>query len=433
MSVRRRILMTAYAIHPKKGSEDGTAWNIVQALSGYEDILVITRKNNQEAISAYCSEKEAGLHQNGKLEFAYFDYPDWFKWWKKGGRGALLYHYLWHFGVVFFIIRKGFKFDIAHHLNFHSDWMPSFLWLLGKPFVWGPVGHHPYIPKGYLDDAPKMDRIKNNIGWLVKKMFWHFSPALWLTRRMASRIFYINSSVETTLGRDKSKGTLLPAIASTVNNDVSMDKKDFTLLSVGRFVTLKGFDIAVQAFIRFLDFIPQKDRSEVNLVLIGKGPEQQRLEKFIQASGIPAECIRFIDWIPQEKLWDYYQTSSALLFPSHEGAGMVVPEAMSYGLPAICFDNPGPGETIGEAAGIRIPYTTYEDSVEQFAQAIHKLWTNKPLLKTFSLAAINRQRQYYTWAHKAKVIHHTYNLITNVSNNFTKRSIPCLNWFLYTC
>jgi glycosyltransferase involved in cell wall biosynthesis len=414
--------MTAYAIHPQKGSEDGTAWNMVQALSKYENILLITRKNNEEAIRAYLKEKKAASPQHGKLEFAYFDYPDWLKWWKKGGRGALLYHYLWHLGVVFYIIRKKFEFNIAHHLNFHSDWMPSFLWLLGKPLVWGPVGHHPYIPKGYLKHAPRKDRLKHDMAWIVKKLFWRFSPSLWLTRRMASRIFYINSSVEKVLGRDKNKGILLPAIASRANHNHPLEKKGFTLLSVGRFVSLKGFDIAIQAFIRFLDLIPPEDRTKARLVLIGKGPQQKYLEKLIQASALATQQIKCIDWIPQQQLWDYYKTSSALLFPSHEGAGMVVPEAMSYGLPVLCFDNPGPGETTGTSAGIRIPYTNYDDSIERFALAIHQLWTNKPLLQSLARGAVKRQQLHYSWAHKASTIHHTYNVITNVSSTITKLS-----------
>ena len=49
------------------------------------------------------------------------------------------------------------KFNIAHHMTFVSDWMPSGLAVLNIPFVWGPVGHNPRLPacmdhsKAYAD------------------------------------------------------------------------------------------------------------------------------------------------------------------------------------------------------------------------------------------------------------------------------------------
>ena len=46
-----------------------------------------------------------------------------------------------------------------------------------------------------------------------------------------------------------------------------------------------------------------------------------------------------------------FQNGVAFLFPSHEGAGMVVTEALSFGLPVICLDNAGPGELIDSSSG----------------------------------------------------------------------------------
>ena len=41
-------------------------------------------------------------------------------------------------------------------------------------------------------------------------------------------------------------------------------------------------------------------------------------------------------------------------FPSHEGAGMVVAEAMSFGLPVVCLNNEGPGEFITTNCGFAV-------------------------------------------------------------------------------
>ena len=88
-----------------------------------------------------------------------------------------------------FIYKKKWKFDIAHNLNFHNDWTASFLWLLGKPFVWGPIGHHPQIPKDYiLTFYVKKAYYKNKLNWLAKNCFWKLDPFLKICKYKANKI-----------------------------------------------------------------------------------------------------------------------------------------------------------------------------------------------------------------------------------------------------
>lgn len=144
----KTILATAYAINPYKGSEDGMGWNFVMQIARFNKVIAITRENNRIHIEKYMSENPNSLYSN--IQFLYFDLPYWMRFWEKGGRGAMLYYLMWQRGIVGFIKRQKLAFDNAHNLNFHNDWTPSFLWKLEKPFVWGPVGHHPSIPSQYL-------------------------------------------------------------------------------------------------------------------------------------------------------------------------------------------------------------------------------------------------------------------------------------------
>ena len=52
---------------------------------------------------------------------------------------------MWQLGLALWLRRRRLDedVDVVHNLNFHNDWTPSFLWLLGRPLVWGPIGHHP--------------------------------------------------------------------------------------------------------------------------------------------------------------------------------------------------------------------------------------------------------------------------------------------------
>ena len=144
----KTILATAYALNPLKGSEDGMGWNFVCQAARYNQVIAVTRKNNRQHIEKYMLQHPEPLYQN--LKFLYYDLPYFLRFWKRGGRGAMLYYYLWQVFMPIFIKARKVRFDLAHNLNFHNDWTPSLLWVLGKPMVWGPVGHHPKIPKGYI-------------------------------------------------------------------------------------------------------------------------------------------------------------------------------------------------------------------------------------------------------------------------------------------
>ncbi len=77
-----------------------------------------------------------------------------------------------------------------------------------------------------------------------------------------------------------------------------------------------------------------------------------------------------------------FQIASCFLFPSHEGAGMVVAEALSFGLPVVCLDNCGPGEFICENSGFAVPIGSYDNTVSALAAALSKLYQDPTLLES---------------------------------------------------
>ncbi len=402
------ILITAYAVNPFKGSEDGIAWNIIRQMATNNQIIAITRKNNQAPIDQYLLENPLPAGVN--LAFAYFDLPYWMRFWKKGGRGALLYHYIWHFAVLFFILKKRFSFDIAHHLNFNNDWTPSFLWLLGKPFVWGPIGHHPKVPYAYMKQYGVKAVLLEQIKWLVKKCFWTFDPFLKITKYKAAKIIALNSSVQSVLNVADKKITVIPAAGNERPNRQKLSKntKQFRVLSIGRLVSLKGFDLTIHAFAKFYKQLPTDEQKNAQLILIGKGPEKTFLNEIIKKYELPLNSILSKRWMDRKELAQYYANSQVFLFPSHEGAGMVVPEALSYGLPVVCFDNYGPGEFINKNCGIAIPYGTYQAAIDQFSDALDTLYTNKKLRISLSKNAIRQFEQQFTWEGKGVRIQEIY-------------------------
>ena len=400
------IIVTAYAVNPYKGSEDGTAWNWVFQLSKYHRIHLITRENNLPHIERY-KEEHPFPHQDNLICYG-FDLPYYLRWWKRGGFGALPYFYLWSKSLPGFIRKQKIEGDIVHALNFHNNWLPSFLWKLDKPFVWGPIGHHDPIPSSFLKAVyGTKSWLGDQAKWKMKQFFWRLSPALKKCAAKADLMLGVNSSSLSYLKGDKRTKFVMPAIGCKwIPRQETLKGEVFEVLSIGRFVPLKGFDLTIKSFGAFYHSLPKEDRNRVRLTLIGKGPKKERILNWIEEEKL-GESVRLLDWMPQADLFDLYKKASAFLFPSHEGAGMVVPEALAYGLPIICLDNHGPGESSGPA-GISIPAKEYQQTIQQLSQALQKIYTDPNYQQRLSDSAREHYEYYFEWSGKGSWLAEQY-------------------------
>lgn len=411
----KTILVTAYAVNPYKGSEDGMGWNMLLQIAKFQKVIAITRENNRDWIEKYLNENE--IPEAQYIRFEYFDLPYYLRFWKKKGKGALLYFYLWQLGVALWIKGKKWPFDIAHNLNFHNDWTPSFLWILKKPFVWGPVGHHPLIPFEFLKKYGWKTVLSDRLKWLAKQLFWRLDPFLFITRRNARAIFAMNSIVSQNLRFDLEKMILLPSVGSEKTEEFQFNKnKNFTVLSIGRLVSLKGFDVAISSFATFYNKLSSDDQPFAQFIIVGSGPLDNQLKALAKKANIE-HAISFIPWLEREHLDKIYQRSKVFLFPSHEGAGMVVAEALSYGLPVLCFDNCGPGELIDEDCGFIIPYQKYKMAIAKFSECLMRLFYDRILLEDLSRHAFAKHTITFNWDVKGHVFKEVYDKILDVSES----------------
>ena len=408
----KTVLATAYAINPYKGSEDGMGWNFVMQIARFNKVIAITRENNRPHIEKYMRENPSGLYRNA--EFHYFDTPSWTRFWKRGSRGAMLYYLLWQRMVVSFIRKSNLRFDIVHNLNFHNDWSPSFLWKLGKPFVWGPIGHHPLIPAPYLKPFPFKYFLKDRLTWLIKKFFWKFSPALRKSIKNAAVIWSMNSSVRNVIDLQGKMEQVSPSVATQdfgwnekqdVNDEKTADA--FSLISVGRLVPLKGFDLTIRAFAAFIKNIGEAEKENTLLTIVGSGPEEQLLKNMCVEEGV-SDYVRFISWIDRTDVMELFRNASVFVFPSHEGAGMVVPEALSFGVPVIALDNEGPGEFLTPECGITVPQSDYRTTVSHLAGAIGTLYRNPGKLEQMRRAARKHFEEHFHWDRRGEKLKSIY-------------------------
>lgn len=406
------ILVTAYAVNPYKGSEDAMGWNFVLQIARYNHVIAITRKNNAAHIEQYFAENPALDETKKHIQFLYFDWPKWMIFWKKGPVLSLIYYYFWQLTLAIWLKYKKLNFDIAHNLNFHNDWTPTFLWMLGKPMVWGPVGHHPKIPKQFL--LPQFglkEYIKDRFLWILKNIFWNLDPFLYIAKKKAAMIYCMSHEAVAKMRLTKNY-VIHPSVACEAAENISLSKEKFRILSVGRLVPLKGFDVTIRSFAHFYHLLSTQQQDTVQLTLVGSGPLKQYLKKLIQELQIE-NATNIIEWLPRNQLPELYASSSVFLFPSHEGAGMVVPEAMSYGLPVVCMNNCGPGELVHSESLLKVDYSSYENTVANIATKLSMLFTNTTQRKQEELLALQRYNTLFRWNVRGDLLQEIYTNILN--------------------
>jgi glycosyltransferase involved in cell wall biosynthesis len=346
--VRKRVLATAYDVNPFKGSESGTGWNFAYQLSLYNHVTLVTRKNNRQEIERYIKQYKINCDN---LKFEYFDLNKFILKFKKGQFISFIYFNLWQLFLPMKYFKRRADFDVVHSINFHADHVPTFLWLLNKPLIWGPLSHNEAIPREILQNNIAI--LKDRLVLLIKRIRWNFDPFLRLSVAKSTIILGSRIQVKSRLRIDDKKFRFLSTISSDLIENKSFQKKKLEILFVGRLVKIKAIHIAVLAF---NDFLQKNKNTNARFTIIGGGPETDNIKKLINKLNIKRN-VELISWIDKSELFNYYSRSSLFIFPSYEGGGAVVAEALSHSLPVILNSNGGAAEIVNDSCSIRINHS----------------------------------------------------------------------------
>lgn len=398
-----RVLISAYACEPKKGSEPEVGWQWVKQIAKFQKVHVITRLNNKKNI-----DNVINMEEIRNLNIEYIDLPNWAKFWKKGNRGVHLYYYIWQL----LALKKGLElqkdnnFVIAHHITFVNDWIGPGISAIPTKFIWGPIGSHPYVPRKYWQFLGKREILNGLLRISARKTARFRDPLYRLALERSKKILAINKECKFRLpGRHRNKTILFPQNAINTN-EIFINKKKLSrplkILSVGRLVGFKGYRLALMAFSEHL-----KNNNDSILKVLGDGGQRRELEDLVKALNIDNNVI-FDGNVPRKQVLKEMQNSDVFLFPSFEGAGMVVIEAMAKGLPVVCLDFGGPGEYVTEECGIKVPLTEPNEVIDGLAEGLNRLATNPDLYESVSAEAIRRVSENYLWDQVGEKINSIY-------------------------
>lgn len=132
----------------------------------------------------------------------------------------------------------------------------------------------------------------------------------------------------------------LPPTEPEINPAAVVETERRLMLAVGRLSEEKQFDLLMVAFESLAKRYPEWD-----LIILGEGPERQRLEQQREQIGL-TDCVHLPGRVGN--LSDWYMRANLFVMSSRfEGFPNTLAEAMAHGLPVVSFDcDAGPRDII---------------------------------------------------------------------------------------
>ncbi|MEM4633562.1 MAG: glycosyltransferase [Candidatus Anstonellaceae archaeon] len=199
------------------------------------------------------------------------------------------------------------------------------------------------IPEGahYIVPSKTAQKIGRKIGWAYLRWLYKHFNLITAPSKYAQRI----------LSENKIESELLPSPIDTdrffPNKNMGGLKKKLGLagkkvaISVGRVVKEKNYS--------FLLLVAKEIKDEdFCFLIVGKGPYLDELKQQSWKMGVSSK-FRFLGFVPDCELADYYNISDAFIFPSSfETQGLTHLEAMACGKPACVLEGTPMQEVIEE-------------------------------------------------------------------------------------
>ncbi|MEI7800693.1 MAG: glycosyltransferase family 4 protein [Opitutaceae bacterium] len=142
----------------------------------------------------------------------------------------------------------------------------------------------------------------------------------------------------------------LPASGPAISTDQFIKPSRRYFCTSARLDPLKRIDQLIEAFA-----LVNEKLLDWDLIILGDGPLRIELESKVKALELGARVL-FVGWVGNPAQW--YERTDIFVFSSHsEGFGMVLAEAMAYGLPCITYDcDAGPADIVRDGIdGVVVP------------------------------------------------------------------------------
>ena len=410
------ILVLAYAISPTRGSEYSVAWNYVTRMSKYHKLTVLygcsgNHIGDCEEIERYATVK--GIHN---VDFSCVKSTKWvniLNWCnKKGFLGYTFYlaYKEWHklaYKKAIEIVSNN-TIDLVHYLGPIGFREPGYLWKLGLPYMWGPIGGANKTSITLQRNLPKISKLK------FKFRNWATSRQLNMNRLTAA-LQHTDLLLTCTTENKKVFHTIhhkesiyLPE--NSISGDICINQEKFIAPEVYKFIVIGNLIDRKSVNILFEALCLVKHKEKIVIDIVGDGPMRKSLEEYAKDNLI-YNLIKWHGMLSRQKAVEMFKNAHMHIITSiSEGNATTIWEAMSYGVPTLSFDHCGMHDTLSNGAGILVPIShKYSECVKALAREIDSLIMHPNRFKQLAESTIECAKK-CTWDEREKILLHCYKM-----------------------
>lgn len=411
MGQRLRVLISAYACGPGRGSEPGVGWNWVREVSREHEIWVLAPESERGPIEAFL-----GRERLPDVHFQFCDVPQRLLRWNRNHRLIHLHYHAWQ-AVAYRVAKRLHRehgFDVIHHLTLGMHWKPSYLSRLPVPFIWGPLGGGERAPEAFDSSFSLRGRLYERVRDFARTI-GELDPFVRQTARRAALTLAKSPQTAARVSALGGKKVMVFPEAALPENELQQlgclpapQADRFRLVSLGRLIHWKGPEYALRAFAQFHRQFPAGE-----YWLIGEGPERPRLERLARELGVESSAI-FLGQLKRAEVLEKLAASSALVHPSlHDSGGWVCLEAMAAGRPVVCLDIGGPALQVTAETGIKVPAVSPEQVVRDLASAFAMLAANYDFLLRLGRCGRRHVKELFSWKAKSDTLCRLYSTVSD--------------------
>lgn len=371
-----KVFLSAIACHPEHGSEGGLGWKAATALSKKHQVHVLTFTSMRTEVERTLASgdypgltfsffgKDAPYHQN-RLIARLQSWTRYLAWTQQSLEIAKTLTAQQHF-------------DVAHHVTYSSWRVPSPLWRLDLPFVWGPVGGVAEYPKHLLTKLAPHSALFELARGMSNQHASH-SRALKDCVRNSTAVVASNRETFNKLlvlrGRSDGMNQLFPTFFT--DRQIAVFRCDpadkppadpIRLFAGGNIIGSKGLIFALEA----LEMAKHRG-IKWRLVVGGHGPEIPFLKKKARALGVD-EWIDFHMGFSGVEYANKLKESHVFILPSfRENAGITMLEAMLAGCVPVIIDVSAQAGVVDDTCGFKVPVGRAKDITAGLAGAVELL------------------------------------------------------------
>lgn len=153
---------------------------------------------------------------------------------------------------------------------------------------------------------------------------------------------------------------------SEVRQALGIPPEQRILLWVGRLAIEKNMETLFE-----MAAVACRQDPQLRLWLVGDGPYRSECQALARQLQI-GDRVRFVGFVPNDEVARYYSAADMFVFSSMtETQGLVVQEAMTYGLPCVCVGGGGAGASIIEGENGLIVRNEPESFAETVLSVLH--------------------------------------------------------------